>query len=46
MNQQSMSRRLPQAAHDTRKVASEIGEMLAVLVCPAILLSGINLFFS
>lgn len=35
----------PQAVHDARRVASELTEMLAVLVIPAMLLSGINLFF-
>lgn len=37
--------RLPQAAGDARRVTSELTEMLAVLVLPAMLLSGINLFF-
>ena len=38
-------RQLHQAARDARRVTSELGEMLAVLVFPAILLSGLNLFF-
>ena len=36
---------LPQAARDARRVTSELTEMLAVLVVPAMLLSGVNLFF-
>ena len=36
---------LTQAARDARRVASELAEMLAVLVVPAVLLSGANLFF-
>ena len=39
------SRQLPQAARDARRVASELAEMLAVLVVPGLLLSGINLLF-
>ena len=32
-----------QAARDARRVTSELTEMLAVLVVPALLLSGVNL---
>ena len=39
-------RKLPLATRDdARRVASELGEMLAVLVAPAMLLSGFSLFF-
>jgi len=38
-------RELPQAASDARRVKSELAEMLAVLVVPAMFLSGFNLFF-
>lgn len=38
-------RQLPQAARDTRRVVSELTEMLAVVVVPAMLLSGFSLFF-
>ena len=36
---------LPLETLDTRRVASELAEMLAVLVVPAMFLSGLNLFF-
>ena len=46
MDQQGKSgSALPQAARDARRVASELSEMLAVVVAPAILLSGFSLFF-
>jgi hypothetical protein len=35
---------VPPAARDARRVASELSEMLAVVVAPAILLSGFSLF--
>ena len=38
-------RQLPQATDDARRVMSELTEMLAVLVAPALLLSGLSLFF-
>ncbi len=34
-----------QGARDTRAVTSELGETLAVLIIPALFLSGLNLFF-
>ena len=36
---------LPETARDAHRVTSELTEMLAVLVVPAMLLSGVNLFF-
>jgi hypothetical protein len=35
----------PQRAGDSRAVAGGLTEMLAVLVIPALLLSGVSLFF-
>ena len=35
----------PQRVSDSRAVADERAEMLAVLVIPALLLSGVSLFF-
>lgn len=35
----------PERASDSRAVAGELTEMLAVLVIPALLLSGVRFFF-
>jgi hypothetical protein len=35
----------PQRVSDSRAVAGELTELLAVLVIPALLLSGVSLFF-
>jgi hypothetical protein len=35
----------PQRARDSRAVAGELTEILAVLVLPALILSGVSLFF-
>jgi len=38
--------RITQTACDARRVRSELSEMLAVLVVPAVLLSGVYFFFA
>ena len=35
----------PQRVSDSRAVAGELSELLAVLVVPALLLSGVSFFF-